>query len=370
MEKELREIFNAYGFNEEQYVGKKAISVGHINTSYKLYFDYGDRVKRYIIQEINTNVFKNPDELMDNITRVSNYSKNLLSSFGVPNYKSKVLRIFKTVDGNTYIKTTKGKYFRVYHFIEGGINFNTSDDPKVFEAGGRAIGYFQNMLANFPIQTLHETIKDFHNTPKRYLDFEKAKENAPSKLVSNVKEQIDFIEQNNYIKDYIQPLLDSGKMPLKVTHNDTKLNNIMFSTDKSEGLALIDLDTVMPGSICYDFGDFVRSACNNGEEDSKDLTLVSFNEELFKSFAKGYLKTIKASISKIEVDNLVNGCILMTYEVGMRFLTDYLNGNIYFKVEYPEHNLVRAKTQIKMVQEMLARKEHLEELIQELYQSL
>ena len=370
MEKELREIFDAYGFDDSQYVGKKAISVGHINTSYKLYFDYGDRVKRYIIQEINTNVFKNPDELMENIQRVSDYSKNLLSSFGVPNYKSKVLRLFKTIDGKTYIKTAKGKYFRVYHFIEGGVNLNTSTEPSVFEAGGKAIGFFQNMLANFPIETLHETIKDFHNTPKRYNVFLNSVEKANQKLKNGVKDEIDFFINNNYIKDYIQPLLDNGTMPTRVTHNDTKLNNIMFNTKLTEGLALIDLDTVMPGSICYDFGDFVRSACNTGEEDSQNLDDVSFNEDLFMAFTRGYLKAIKASITKIELDNLLNGAILMTYECGMRFLTDYLDGNVYFKVEYPEHNLVRCKTQIKMVTEMLQKKERLEKQINELFASM
>lgn len=369
MEKELREIFAAYGFDSKQYIGKKIISVGHINSSYKIYFDFGERVKRYIVQEINTYVFKEPDLLMDNIQRVTEYAKGLLSSLGVPNYHSKFLRIFKTLDDRTYIRTTDGHYFRVYHFIEGGINLDSSTDPEIFEAGGRSIGFFQNVLANFPIESLHETIPDFHNTPKRYETFLSVLENAPKDRINVAKNEIDFFKKHSEIKDYIQPKLDNHEMPLRVTHNDTKLNNIMFN-NKNEGLALIDLDTVMPGSFCYDFGDFVRSACNTAAEDEKDVSLVKFNEEFFFAFAQGYLKSVKPSIKQIELQNLVNGSILMTYECGMRFLTDYLQGNVYFKTEYEEHNLVRARTQIKMVQEMLDKKEHLEAGIIELFESL
>ena len=367
MNARLKEIFNAYGFDENKYIGMRGISVGHINTTYTLYFDFGAKVKRYLLQEINVNVFKNPDELMENIDRVTTYANTLLKSFDVPNRHNKILRIFKTVDNKTFIKTSDNRYFRIYHFTEGGVSYDNTNDPVIYNSAGKAIGFFQNMLANFPIDKLHETIKDFHNTPKRYERFIEVLKKASSDIKATCQKEIDFFIEHKDIAYSIEPLLESKEMPTRVIHNDTKINNIMFDVDTKEGLCLVDLDTVMPGSTCYDFGDFVRSGCNMGEEDSKDLSLVVFSKEFFLAFARGYITSLSGSIKEIELKNLTQGAILITYECGMRFLTDYLEGNVYFKVQYPEHNLIRSRTQIRMIEQMLSIKDELDKEIMNIY---
>ncbi len=369
MDKELKEIFKAYDFNEKQYIGQRPVSVGHINTTYILYFDLGNRVKRYLLQEINVNVFKNPEELMDNIVNVTKYGKNILKGFNVPNYKNKIIRVYQTVDDKSYIKTSTGKYYRVYHYTEGGISFDVSNDETIFKNAGSVIGFFQNLLANYPIDKLHDTIPDFHNTPKRYEAFTNILEKASDEIKATCADEISFYNEHKDIAYSVYPLIEKGEMPLRVTHNDTKLNNIMFDADTNEGLCLLDLDTVMSGSVIYDFGDFVRSGCNMGEEDSKDLRNVVFNKDLFLAFASGYIKSVSGSITEIEVKNLTQGAILMTYECGMRFLTDYLDGNKYFRVEYPEHNLVRSRTQISMVKQMLKVKNELDKKIMTIYEN-
>ncbi len=366
----LKEIFKEYGFDENKYIGMRGISIGHINTTYTLYFDFGAKVKRYLLQEINVNVFKNPKELMENIDKVTTYANTLLKGFDVPNRHNKILRIFKTVNNETFIKTSDDRYFRIYHFTEGGVSYENSTDPNIYTSAGKAIGFFQNMLANFPIDELHETIKDFHNTPKRFNRFLEVLDKADNEVKDTCKDEIDFYLKHKDIAYSIEPLIESKQMPVRVTHNDTKINNIMFDVNTGEGLCLVDLDTVMPGSTCYDFGDFVRSGCNMGQEDSKDLSLVVFNKELFLAFAKGYITSLSGSIKEIELKNLTQGAILMCYECGMRFLTDYLEGNIYFKVQYKEHNLVRSRTQIRMIEQLLSQKDELDQEIMKIYNEL
>jgi len=365
--KELEEIFNRYGFDKNLYIGCRAISVGHINTTGVLYFDYGNKVKRYLLQMINTNVFKNPQELMENIEGISNYSINVLKCFGVSNYENKMITIIKTKDGCSYVKTSFNNYYRVYNFIEGGVSFDSTEDKRIFNNAGKIIGFFQTLLANYPAHKLHDTIKNFHNTPARFVTFKDILNKSNKELKETCKDEINFYLDHSYIADYIQPLLDNGEMPLRVTHNDTKMNNIMFDYETKEGLCLMDLDTVMSGSVCYDFGDFVRTACNKGKEDDQNLKNVIFDKDLFIVFATGYIESVKAFITKSELDNLVNGAILMTYECGMRFLTDYLDGSKYFKIEYPDHNLVRTRTQMSMVKQMLSCKRELEEEILRIY---
>lgn len=368
--KELFEIFNSYGFNMEQYVGMRNISIGHINTTNILYFDQGEKVKRYLLQKININVFKNPDELMENIENVSIYGKRLLKSFEVDNYKNKIIRIFLTKNRKTFMKTSSNNYYRIYHYVEGSISFDVTTDPELLENAGKAIGFFQNLLASFPIEKLYETIPHFHDTPYRLNHFKDVVKEANPNIVSTCEKEIEFVINHEDIAYFIQPLIDKKEMPLKVTHNDTKINNIMFDYATKKPLCLVDLDTIMPGSICYDFGDFVRSACNLGQEDEQDLNKVIFSEELFSYFAKGYLYSVASSIENIELDNLVKGAILMTYECGMRFLTDYLEGNVYFKVNYPTHNLIRARTQFHLVKQMLAKQQELENEIKEIYKTI
>ena len=362
----LREMFNLYDLDATQYIGKKIISRGHINNTYTIYFDYGNRVKRYLLQEINTNVFKDSDTLMKNIELVTEWAKQKLKSQADEDYKNHFLRIYPSKEGKSYVKLSDGSCWRIFHYIENCVTYDITNNPILFYEAGKVIGKFQNLLADFDSSLLKETIPDFHNTVKRYEAFEKAVKEADSKLVNQCKEEIEFYRENRYISEIIQKLLDKHQIPLRVTHNDTKLNNIMFQyrTDLAE--CVVDLDTIMPGTLCFDFGDFVRSACNAGEEDAKDLSTVVFQKQLCIEFTKGFLSTQK-SITELEVKNLIVGALDMTYECGMRFLTDFLNGNIYFNVEYPEHNLDRCHTQMSMFRQIKESQADLEERILNIY---
>lgn len=364
---ELIELFNHYDFNIDNYIGNKMISKGHINTTYIIYFDYGNKVKRYLLQQINTSVFKNPQELMKNIEQVTSFAKNVLKSYGVSNYKNKFVRIYKTSTNNTYVKTSLNNYYRIYHFIEGGVSYDESKSHEILYNAGKTIGYFQNLLAHFDVNNLYETIPFFHDTTYRYQTFLKKLSKANKSLIESAINEISFFNDNKYIANIIMDLINKKQMPLKVTHNDTKLNNIMFDYQTNDGLCLVDLDTIMPGCICFDFGDLIRSSCNLGKEDSTNLDDVIFNIDGFISVAKGYLESVVTTISQIELYNLTNGAIIMSYECGLRFLTDYLDGNHYFKVNYPTHNLIRCKTQIKMCKQIIANKNNLDKKIMDIY---
>ena len=362
----LKEMVNLYDLDADQYIGKKVISRGHINTTYTIYFDYGNRVKRYLLQEINTNVFKNPDDLMRNIELVSEFGKKKLKDESDDNYKNHILRIYPTKDGKTYVRLSDGTCWRIYHFIENCVTYDISNNPIIFYEAGKIIGNFQNLLADFDSSLLVPTIPDFHNTVKRYQAFEQAIKNASPEKIKECEKEIAFYRENKYISSILQKLIDENKIPIRVTHNDTKLNNLMFEYLTDAGQCVVDLDTIMPGSLCFDFGDFVRSASNAGEEDATDLSTVVFQKELCIEFAKGFLSKQK-SITELEVKNLIIGALDMTYECGMRFLTDYLNGNVYFHCEYPTHNLVRCHTQIHMFNQIKAAQKELEEKIYAIY---
>lgn len=366
----LLEMFANYDFKIEQYINYKIISQGHINTTYVLYFDYGNRVKRYLLQEINTNVFKKPDQLMSNISKVTNYGKNVLKEKLGTKYKNKILRIYPTKDKKSYVLLSDGSYWRVFHYVENSITYDTSSNAKIFYEAGQVIGEFQNILSNFPVNELYPIIENFHDTVKRYERFNEVLNSASEALKATCQDEIKFFKDYSSIAYQIQTLINEKKMPVRVTHNDTKLNNLMFEYGTNKGQCIVDLDTVMPGCLCFDFGDFVRSACNKGLEDAQDLSTVVFQKELCLEFTRGFLEKLKDNITMVELENLIMGALDITYECGMRFLTDYLEGNVYFKVCYPEHNLVRCKTQIHMCKQIINNKKELDYKILEMYQSL
>lgn len=360
----LSEIFNLYSFSLNQYVGHKVISKGHINTTFVLYFDYGNKVKRFLLQEINTAVFKEPEKLMKNISKVTTFALKKLKN-KTKKYKNKTLRIYKNKNKETFVKLSDNSYWRVYHYIENSVSIDKTKDNLIMYEAGKVIGNFYNIYNNYDSRKIYEVINDFHNTPKRYQSFIDSTINNP--LYKTCENEINFIINNKYISDLIQKLIDSKKMPIRVSHNDTKLNNIMFEYKSNKGICLVDLDTIMPGCICFDFGDFIRSACNSSFEDEEDLSKVNFMIDQFTSFSNGFIEKTKGFITDIEINNLVNGAIVMTYECGMRFLTDYLNNNIYFKISYENQNLIRAKTQLHLCNQMICNKGKLENIIKTLY---
>ena len=308
--------------------------------------------KRYIMQKMNTRIFNDPDSLMKSICMVTEHLRNR----GVG-----TLHVIPTKDGKSFLKGED--CFRVYAFIEDTITYQTVTDKEVFKNSGEAFGEFQNYLAEFDASELKETIKDFHNTPKRFRDFKKALDEDVCGRAKDCEKEIAFVlERENTLGKVVAGLQD-GSIPLRVTHNDTKLNNILMDAKTGKAKAVIDLDTIMPGSMLYDFGDSIRFGASTAAEDEKDLSKVHFDIELFKAYAEGYCGAVKNSITKREAELLPYGAYLMTIECGMRFLADYLSGDTYFATKYEGHNLVRCRTQIRLASEMEAQFEEMGKII-------
>lgn len=322
---------------------------GHINETYLVLTNENGKEKKFIFQKINAGLFPDASKVMNNIRLVTEFNrKKIKERGGDPDRES--LTIIKTKDGEPYLKDESGNY-RMYKYIDGAV-YQVVQKPEDFYQSAVAFGNFANLLAEFDASSLYEVLPDFHNTVKRFNDFKQSLEKNASGRAAEVKEEIDFVLSREKYCDRITSLLSSGEMPTKVTHNDTKLNNVMFDKETGKYLAVIDLDTIMPGSICYDFGDSIRFGCNPCEEDERDLSKVNFDIGLFEQYAKGYLSAVGKGATKIERDNLAFSSILMTYECGMRFLADHIDGDKYFHITREGQNLDRARTQFKLITDM------------------
>ncbi len=342
-----------------KFIKAEPFGFGHINSTFVAYFEEEDSsVKRYIIQKINTNIFKSPENLMENIENVTNHLKNKVISYG-GNPNRETLIIVKTNDGKSFYKNESGECFRAYIFIENAKTYQLVENPNHFYNSGKAFGKFQEYLSDFPADNLYETIQDFHNTAKRYETFLEAVKNNIKDRAAEVQEEIQFVMDRAEDTRVLVDLLNENKLPLRVTHNDTKFNNVMIDDITGEGICVIDLDTVMPGSALFDFGDSIRSGATTAEEDDPRLSNVSLSLELFESFTRGFLESAGKSLTELEIENLPFSAKLLTFECGMRFLTDYLNGDTYFRIHREKHNLDRARNQFKLVQDM---EEKLEEM--------
>ena len=324
---------------------------GHINSTYLAVYENDEKPERYILQKINTKLFKSVDELMSNIALVTDFNRErIVKRGGNPDRES--LTVIKTKGGESYYRREDGECFRVFIFIENTVAYQTVTKPKDFYYSAIAFGSFSNLLAEFDASKLYEILPNFHNTKVRYQNFLAALEKDEFDRAKDCQQEIEFIKAREHYYSKIVDLLESGKMPLKVTHNDTKLNNVLLDDKTGEPVAVIDLDTIMPGSLCYDFGDSIRFGCNPCDEDEKDLSKVNFRLDLYETYLKGYLEAVGERITDIEKENLAFGSILMTIECGMRFLTDYLSGDTYFRTHRPGQNLDRARTQLKLVSDM------------------
>ncbi len=311
--------------------------------------------KRYIMQKMNTKVFCDPDSLMANICGVTEH----LRARGI-----ETLNVVPTKDGQPYLKETE--CYRVYDFIENTITYQKVTDKEVFKNSGWAFGEFQNYLAEFDASKLTETIQRFHDTPNRFENFKAALKADAFDRAKECKEEIDFILSHENTYGIAMDGLKDGSLPLRVTHNDTKLNNILMDAETGKARAVIDLDTIMPGSMLFDFGDSIRFGASTAAEDEKDLSKVHFDIELFKAYAEGYCGAVKDSITEREAELLPYGAYLMTIECGMRFLTDYLAGDTYFATKYEGHNLVRCRTQIRLASEMESSFKEMKKIIAEI----
>ncbi|MGI6335744.1 MAG: phosphotransferase enzyme family protein [Eubacteriales bacterium] len=324
---------------------------GHINDTFAVYFCGNGKTWRYILQRINTDIFTDVDALMENIAGVTSYLRREIEARG-GDYTRETLNVVPTRDGKSYYRDTTGGAWRGYLFIEGAKTYDTVKDPKDFYNAARAFGKFQNLLQSYPAATLHETIVQFHDTAKRYRDFEAAVAADIKGRAKDVQPEIEFVRAREKDTHVLVDMLASGELPLKVTHNDTKLNNVMIDDKTGEGIAVIDLDTVMPGLSVYDFGDSIRFGASTAAEDEKDLNKVWMDIKLYEIYLRGFLETAGDGLTANEIQMLPMGSKLMTLECGMRFLTDYLSGDVYFRLHYPEQNLDRCRTQFKLVADM------------------
>ncbi len=328
---------------------------GHINSTFIVSTDVP---RRYILQILNTAIFKDPVGVMANIEAVTNHIRAGLLAAGEDAERG-TMRVVKTLAGALGYTDADGRFWRAYDFVEGTICRLTVDSPATFERVGKAFGDFQRRLSDFDASGLVESIPDFHNTKKRYADFLAVVESDPVGRVASVREEIDFIVSRADRASVIVDALASGELPLRVTHNDTKLSNILLDEKTEDAVCIIDLDTVMPGSSLYDFGDSIRTGAASAAEDERDLEKVHFLPDMFKAYAHGFIKGTGGALTEREIAMLPDGAYTITFEQGIRFLADYLSGDTYYHIDYPEHNLVRTRTQLKLVAEMEACMEEL-----------
>ena len=338
------EILEAFGLPRD--CASTRLHGGHINDTFLV-----ENGGKYVIQRINRYVFPSPQDIMENITGVTEFLREkILARGGDP--LRETLNIRRTTQGGTLFVDEEGGPWRCMTFVDKATSHETVESPAMLREAGRAFGEFQSLLSSYPASTLHETIKDFHNTPERYRQLLEAAQNDKAGRLSQVGAEMDFAAQRKEDCALLMDLLREGKLPLRVTHNDTKMSNILIDDATGKAICVIDLDTVMPGLCAFDFGDSIRAGATTAAEDEADLSKVHFDLELFEAYADGFLSAAGSALTPLELKTLPDGARLMTLEVGLRFLADYLNGDVYFRTAYPEHNLVRARNQFKLVQEM------------------
>lgn len=339
-------------------VSIKPYGNGHINSTFLIICNASDRTRRYILQEVNKNVFKNPERVMMNIEKVIAYLRERCTD------QRSVMSLIPNEAGAFYYTDADGSCWRVFDFIENAVCLERPESDEDFRQCAVAFGRFQRDLNEFPAESLFETIPNFHNTPKRYADFLAAVEADVCGRAAGVEKEIDFLKERADFYSVLNDANSAGILPLRVTHNDTKSNNVMLDDETRHALCVIDLDTIMPGFSVTDFGDAIRFGANTAAEDEKNVALVSLDLDLYEAYADGFIEGCGGLLSKDEIMLCPEGAKMMTIECGMRFLADYLSGDTYFKTSYPEHNLVRCRTQLALVADMEAKWEQMKKIIE------
>ena len=320
----------------------KPFGSGHINHTLKIETDTG---AEYVLQRINKHVFKNPEQLMENLTAVTKYLRKR------ENDSRMALHFIRTHYNQYFYIDDHGDYWRMYDFV-GGFCLDMPETNEDFYQSALAFGHFQSMLADFPAETLHETIPEFHNTIDRYRQFKEVLKKDPCGRLAGVRNEVQFLLDREELGGTLQRMRESGELPLRVTHNDTKLNNVLLDRETRKPLCVLDLDTVMPGLAMNDFGDSIRFGASTAAEDEQDLSKVWCDMELFAAYTKGFIEGCAGRLTDKEIELLPMGAKVMTFECGMRFLTDYLQGDVYFKTHREGHNLDRTRTHIKLIRDM------------------
>lgn len=336
---------------------------GYINDTLLVTCKTDTGYKKYILQRINHEIFKKPWELMENVVKVTEFLQGKIREAG-GDPDRETLHVVPAKDGTAYQKLEDGTYWRMYRFIDGAACYDAVKEPKDFYESALSFGHFQKMLADYPAQSLHETIPNFHNTVDRLENFKKALKEDAVRRAAQVQREIQFVLDRERDCHILCDMLSAGEIPLRVTHNDTKLNNIMIDNETGKGICIIDLDTVMPGSALYDYGDSIRFGACTGAEDETDLSKISCDLELFGLYTKGYIEGCGGSLTEAEIRMMPMGAKIITLEQGIRFLTDYLEGDHYYKTDRLGQNLDRTRTQLKMVQDMEDKWEKLQKIVE------
>ena len=348
---------------------------GNINSTYLLTFSNGEKQTKYLLQKINSYVFKEPYLVMKNIELVTNHIQRKLDASPPNSYTT--LNFIHTNDGNllyTYINIDGEKeYYRVYEYIDGCVSYNTFSECEnptlVAYNAGKCFGFFHKLLNDFPTELLAETIPDFHNTPKRFSDLLIAIENGITNRAFETPSEIVYLISK--VKEYSVIWNNLGKtIPLRVTHNDTKLNNVLMHSSTNEGVAVIDLDTIMTGNVLFDIGDGIRAACSNCFEDETDETKIFLDLELTKAYLQGYLEEMAIYLTPNEVNYIALSIMVLTYELALRFLTDYINNDVYFKIKHPKHNQERFKNQFILLKDIESKAQEISNFVNALYKEL
>lgn len=357
--KEVCERFRIQG----EYRSFETVNKGHINTTYQVYFFRDGELKDYILQRVNTYVFRDPVAVMENISSVTEYIRTKIKQKQTT-AKRNVLHYSKTAEGKYYAFMEDGTFWRCCRYINDSVCFETTDDLKVVEEAGKAFGEFQVYLADYPVKDLNIVIPHFHNTIMRFEALREAIGEDSEGRVKEVKGLIDGYFELEEIATRLYRLQKAGVLPLRVTHNNTKPSNILFDAKTLERLSVIDLDTVMPGLVAFDFGDAIRMAASTGAEDEKDLSKVALDMEKYEAFTRGFVGTVCKQLRDEEKKTLALGAVSMTVECGVRFLTDYLNGDKYFRIHYPDQNLARAKCHLVLAKNMLKRLDEMQSIVE------
>ena len=369
VEKELlqekADVFSAFRLDGEA-ISATRYGSGHINETFRVVTRKADGATgHYVIQRINTKVFTEPEKLMENILKVTAFLREqIIENGGDPDRET--LNFIMTRDGKPYYKDESGNCWRSYLYVEDAVAYDRVEDPEDFYQSAVAFGNFQRRLADYPAASLYEIIPGFHDTAARLEVFKKAVAEDVCGRAAGVQEEIAFYLSRENLAHICGDLLEKGEVFLRVTHNDTKLNNVLIDKKTHKGICVIDLDTVMPGLAMHDFGDAIRFGASTGAEDETDLSKIRCDMELFRLYAKGFMEGCGGKLTPREIQLLPLGALVMTYECGMRFLTDYLQGDAYFRIHRPGHNLDRARTQMTLLQDMETKRETMDGIIREL----
>lgn len=352
--------FQIYG----SYLESRPYGGGHINDTFVAAFSQSGSRVRYIFQRINHRIFKNPVALMENISRVTAEAQRRLTADGVPDASRRALTVIPAMDGKPYYVDSEGNTWRCYLFIEGARTYDIIQNERQAYEAARAFGEFQNLVAELPGDRLHETIPNFHNTRTRFDRLGEVVSGDPQGRLKEVGPEWEFIQEREAMVDVLLDLTAKGQIPERVTHNDTKLNNVMIDDATETGICVIDLDTVMPGLALYDFGDLVRTATSPAAEDETDLSKVRMQMPMFQALARGYLSSAGRFLNDAEKAHLGFSGKLIALEIGIRFLTDYLEGDVYFKTKRPDHNLDRCRTQLALVRSIEEQEDAMSALVE------